>query len=350
VWGGILDFLPYGEVRSALVVGKHIAVEAVKYVETISVLKPQEMNVPATQRFPNIEEVRILCLLHGTGEFDDDNEIYTLSLETTYSTAPFLAAFPKLKRAVLGGLLKYRDGDEDGQIITDVAQYDEECSGPTDHEEMFRGLVVSLGSAFRMGLLSRDVTIEGVSHYSWSLVRPCNQSRERTETDSCSWCRNICKNFPLPYFLRQGPVPRDYCLKTMEFWTIIARRPGGKQAIEKANGLLCRMICSCLSDCSATVENIPSDVGQRMKNDNLRMLRVWRLSETSLSEIDEMIAVGFDPTQIREDYFVKELIVYLRRGGRQQVYSAWTKSTVAELSSRGFPVDSITTFDDMHLM
>ena len=43
LWGGILDFMPYGEVRSALLVGKHIAVEAVKYVKTISVLKPAEM-------------------------------------------------------------------------------------------------------------------------------------------------------------------------------------------------------------------------------------------------------------------------------------------------------------------
>ena len=72
LWGGILDFMPYGEVRSALLLGKHIAVEAVKYVKTISFLKPAEMHVPATRRFPNIEEVRILCLLQGSGEFDDD--------------------------------------------------------------------------------------------------------------------------------------------------------------------------------------------------------------------------------------------------------------------------------------
>ena len=34
VWGHVLDFMAYADVRSALLVGKHMAVEAAKHVQT----------------------------------------------------------------------------------------------------------------------------------------------------------------------------------------------------------------------------------------------------------------------------------------------------------------------------
>ena len=359
VWGGILDFMPYGEVRSALLVGKHIAVEAVKYVKTISVLKPSEMYVPATRRFPNIEEVRILCLLQGSGEFDDDDdgeasrvayEHYTLSLETAYSATPFFTGFPKLKKAFIGGRLKYRH--EHIYFSTFLAHYDDICSGPNNHEEIFRGLVMSLGGAFKTGLLSHDVTIQGVDHNNWSLVRPCHQSGERTETHSCSWCRNVVEQFPIPHILsefRNGSVAyientcNMYCLKRSEFWAVLNRRPGGKQAILRASEeMLCGKLRGSLRDRSP--KHVPPDVFIK----NYTRLVVWSLSETSLSEIDEMIKAGFDPKRIRTEY-LRSLFAWCFSSWEKHTLTAWTKSTVAELSSRGFPVDWITTVDDMHI-
>ena len=86
-----------------------------------------------------------------------------------------------------------------------------------------------------------------------------------------------------------------------------------------------------------------------MQIENLTKLRVWVLSETSLSEIDGLIDVGFDPTRIRIEYLQSKLLRFLSMTGEKHTLTAWTKSTVAELSSRGFPVDWITTVDDMHI-
>jgi hypothetical protein len=54
--------MPYADVRSALLVGKYIAVEAAKHVQTLNIMKEGEMYIPAARRFANAEEVNILCL------------------------------------------------------------------------------------------------------------------------------------------------------------------------------------------------------------------------------------------------------------------------------------------------
>ena len=95
IWGGILDFMPYSEVRTALLIGKHIAVEAVKYVTTVNVTKSSEMYIPAARRFPNVEKLKILCLLEGglDGEFCNyGTERFTILLETAHSIPSFLSA------------------------------------------------------------------------------------------------------------------------------------------------------------------------------------------------------------------------------------------------------------------
>ena len=343
VWGGILDFMPYGEVRSALLVGKHIAVEAVKYVKSINVLKPKEMHVPAARRFPNIEEVRILCLMQDSEEVDEVlGEMYTLSLETAYATAPFLASFPKLKEAFIGGRLKLGNETFDEEYDSD------HCSSPNNHEEIFRGLVMSLGGAFKTGILSHDVAIKGVDNYRWNLfARPCsNESRTKNGTDSCAWCRAYCEQFPLTHIIPKGGSPTIFhCLTTREFWAIINGRPGGKEATQRANEeMLCRMLRHFIVGYHGWPNffgEIPPDVEQRMQNENPKKLRLWVLSENALSEIDVMIEAGLNPRRIRREYLQSELSNRVHSGTKDRLCNAWAQSAVTELSSRGFPVDSI---------
>ena len=64
-WGRVLDFMPYDEVRSALLVGKIIANEAVKYVRVLNFMKGCQLDGPSTRRFANVEEVNCLCLMSG---------------------------------------------------------------------------------------------------------------------------------------------------------------------------------------------------------------------------------------------------------------------------------------------
>lgn len=173
VWGGIIDFMPHAEVRSALLVGKHIAVEAVKYVETLNVMKSSELNIPSARRFPNVDELKLLCLLEGTGTFNGDgDEQFTISLETAISTPSFLSAFPRLKEAFVGGRLAY----EYGRV--DISYSPEECIGPEDHEEIIRGLIFTTAGAFKSGLLSQGLMIDGIDSYTWGLVKKCPRGGE----------------------------------------------------------------------------------------------------------------------------------------------------------------------------
>merc|ERR1719183_2901221 len=51
VWGRVLDFMPYEEVRSASLVGNIIANEAVKYVRTLNFTKSCQLDGPSVRRF-----------------------------------------------------------------------------------------------------------------------------------------------------------------------------------------------------------------------------------------------------------------------------------------------------------
>ena len=55
-----MDFMPYEEVRSALLVGKIIANEAVKCVQTLNFMKGCQLDGPSTRRFAGVEEVKSL--------------------------------------------------------------------------------------------------------------------------------------------------------------------------------------------------------------------------------------------------------------------------------------------------
>ena len=62
VWGHILDFMFYEEVRSALLVCRLVANDAVKHVQTITIMKSSQLDAPAARRFPNVRELNIYCL------------------------------------------------------------------------------------------------------------------------------------------------------------------------------------------------------------------------------------------------------------------------------------------------
>ena len=188
VWGRVLDFMPYGEVRSALLVGKHVAAEAVKYVQTLNIMKSSQMYIPAVRRFANAGEVNILCLLDGTGERigeEGPEQFFTISLDVANRSVPFLAGVPKIKRGFVGGLITTA-----GMSYRQVYEADA-CSGPRDHGDIFRSLMTAYSGAVKTGALPNGLVLEGIHDCLYDL-RPC---RERSV--SCQWCRDILLHFPL---------------------------------------------------------------------------------------------------------------------------------------------------------
>ena len=56
VLGHVLDYMLYEEVRSALLIGKAFANEAVKYVRTLNFTKSCQLDVPSARRFPMLKQ------------------------------------------------------------------------------------------------------------------------------------------------------------------------------------------------------------------------------------------------------------------------------------------------------
>jgi len=161
VWGRVLDFMPYTEVRSVLLVGKHIAVEAVKHVKTLNVMRGCELYIPAARRFGNVEEVNIFCLLKER-ESNDGNAPFSISQDVTGRAVPFFGGFSKLARGFIGGL------DSDGTRRTYIP-YTQDESSEADfmrmlEESMYRNLIFAYVGAIKAGALSRRIVFEGFNN------------------------------------------------------------------------------------------------------------------------------------------------------------------------------------------
>ena len=257
VWGGILDFMPYGEVRSALLVGKHIAVQAVKHVGTISVLNASEMYVPAARRFRNVTGINVLCLVNGAigrplfglpGSWRDIDRRPTVSMDAATMAVPFLCSFEKLERVCFGGLIKMiRPQPIDGEShYFERIWYNHLCKpeeGPEDHSVVFKTLLNSLLGAFQSRAIGPNLEMEGVLRRSQF---PCSnwtyrmrRFQDQVIDPECCLCRGVMEYFPLsatiPVVEREGPpsLHTGTCLEQEVRIDITRRRSGGIAALEK---------------------------------------------------------------------------------------------------------------------
>ena len=99
VWGRVLDYLLYDEVRQAILGNKFMANTVPNYVEVIYDRKPSNLDAVAARRFPNVTGVAIKCLTRW-----DDRETCILSPTTAKRAVPFLMSFSKLKGFFIGGI------------------------------------------------------------------------------------------------------------------------------------------------------------------------------------------------------------------------------------------------------
>ena len=73
LWGSILDFMHYSDVRSTLAVCRSIATEAAANVKCLSVHHFEEMKLPPARRFTHVEEVNVLSVIvHGERHLTGD--------------------------------------------------------------------------------------------------------------------------------------------------------------------------------------------------------------------------------------------------------------------------------------
>ena len=218
VWGHVLDYMPYQDARSALLIGKLIANEAVKYVHTLNIMRSCEMNVRAARRFSGTTELHVLCLLEPTG--DEDNVI--LSTDTAMCLLPLASAFPKLKN-LFAGCFMYSEHFEDD---TYVSYFRDDCVGPDNHVELMRGLVSSFCGAFKAGLLPDSLAqVEGITECI-DCCRSCNGPSDTSAAYACTICKDVALCLPIDDVIHRGGAHR-ICSSKLDFYKTLFGRPGG---------------------------------------------------------------------------------------------------------------------------
>ena len=96
-----LDFLPFSDVRSAMLTGKHIAVHAAGHIETLNIMEASELNVRITGRYRNVKQVNIGCILVNRALTTARIPTYVekeVSSDAVGRIVPFLGCFPKLQQ------------------------------------------------------------------------------------------------------------------------------------------------------------------------------------------------------------------------------------------------------------
>ena len=356
VWGHVLDYMPYGEVRSALLVGKQIAMEAVKYVQVLNVMTASEMHVPAARRFANVKSIKILCFLQGPERLEDFvgfNALYddpcTVSEDVASRAPSFLAGFSKLSYAFIGGLLLRRNGKKD--MVTYFIEGDGDDVSPENHQDIICSLAKSMCGAFKTGVLSQNINLRGFIGYNLFTARPCYISEQKSK--NCAFCRDIVNFFPLPTLSHTTASPEThYCLDTLEFWKIIKSRPDGHQTMKEASAkFFLDWICQNGRRYKLKQDGLPTHIQeQRTKGVEVR---AYSFLEEGADELDALIAEGLDPKLMSIDDFRKYFKISSDRfkTNYRGHFCYWTRGSIERLAIRGFPVDcdSLPVIED-HLI
>ena len=227
VWGRVLDYLLYDEVRQAILGNKFMANTVPNYVEVIYVRKPSNLDAVAARRFPNVTGVAIKCLTRW-----DDRETCILSPTTAKRAVPFLMSFSKLKGFFIGGIDK-PDPEEPDYLFGYSPKH---CVSPDDHEELMRDMMKSLCNAFASRALSQKICLNGLwgDYARTHLCRPARAIEGRP----CTLCREICITFPPSYVRRLyrredsrsdklGDMS-DICMAARDFIAALKARPDGE--------------------------------------------------------------------------------------------------------------------------
>lgn len=331
VWGHVMDYMHYQDVRSALLVSKTMAREVTAYVHTLNIMESSQLDIPSARRFSNnVQNINILCLLRQT----EDNYHDTISEDAARRISPFLSIFPILKRAFVGGALERPTGA--GALPGQKIVYSEDmCSGPANRQEIFRALISSFIGAFKSRSLPNTLeSLEGILN-SGTTSRGCIKIH-----DQCNFCSQICRFFPFEELMTVVTelFRDDLCLKRSEILTIMQRRPGwtwytqAKSEVEFLTFLTRYVHDAHLDDISALCQRL-EEAGVVL-NTNFEGIRY--LDWDGLEVVDDLIKFGLDPNLVTKKALYNALAIEEKEGRQNNVFS---KGTTDVLISRGFPLD-----------
>jgi hypothetical protein len=199
-WAMVMEYLEISDLISVTSTCRFIRSEAASRVKALHVMKATELNSGVARRFRNARVVYIYSLVQCRysdyeSSSDDDSSVlsfagystrqkYIVDFETCIRAASFLTQFNGLDKVVFGHV----DGSKSyhyTEIPEPEYQYYVDASASTN---MGR-LIDSISSAFRMGLLSSNVSVKG--------IRCLNHYRRGYYAGGCSVCARACESFPI---------------------------------------------------------------------------------------------------------------------------------------------------------
>ena len=323
VWGRVLDFMPYEEVRSALLVGNIIANEAVKYVRTLNFTKSCQLDGPSVRRFASVEEVNCLCLFGG--EYGSA----VLCRDTALRIVPLLTTFSKVKRLFVGGLATFpmNTGRND--------RFSYSPQSNRDHRELAKTLCHSLLAAFKARLIPPDLDIKGgiINNFVDELELCARSDWNGDDANSkgmCTTCRDVCSYFPLHEII----VNPSFCECAGRIGVVEAtsKRKGSREIFQKESG---NILPTFLDERYFSIEEEAlrrrlTDFGVRSRHHTLSYLTM-----AGINELDRLIALGFDPRAVSKDFLYETMGI----GIDERIFDVFAKSAFDALVTRGFALD-----------
>ena len=332
--------MPYEEVRSALLVGKFTANEAVKYIHALNIMEVHQMDGPAARRFPNIEEVNCFSLL----SVDELTEERLICAKTATRLVPFLVTIPNFKRVSAGGW-----SEQMTRLIFDRDDFSYDV-GEKD-TTIFGCLVRAFLGALQGRLFPHLERISGITEALNSTEDLCEEKKE-----ICSFCRDVCTYFPVQDLLENvnleliGHCGGEDPVKIYEL--IASKKPNSKVIFKAASERpLCEFTLGTywrhwyitddeikgyklLEKVRAQLQMSTVDSEISFNSFRYMSIPISYLNKTGLSALDRMIALGFDPRVITKERISSRIGI-----GNSLTMGVITKSTVDALSARGFQLD-----------
>jgi hypothetical protein len=238
VWASVMQYLPFETILSCAATSRMILRNAIPLLKTLHITKATQMNLVIANRFRDVTEININCLLKVIIEEYPDEICRDVEIDNESRTrvVPFLSRFDKLERAIFWGQ------GEDGEVIKKLMIADANLwcfngGNKYPHEasrDKMLSFIDNISGSFCFGLLPNKLKILGL----------CCPNVGMRHANSCETCLRACRSFPLESVLhfesRQSSITHAYsdrmheldvCLNISTIESVIESRPGGPELL-----------------------------------------------------------------------------------------------------------------------
>jgi len=300
VWGNVLNYLPYEDVRSNLMICKMMANEASGHVDTLNIFRGSELYVPAVRRrFPNIKYVRLFCFATSTTA-DSPTSAGQLALDAMWRVVPFLSSFEKRLEEVFFGGYRHAFGMF---VLNRPPRNVQERIHAKLESRVYLDFLDSFLAAIKAGGLVCPRFTPGLTS-AYPAARICAGRKEDPSMRKCRRCRDILTLLPGNHYKVMSQS--EFCLSTVDRMEILHSRPEASQYMSThgQSALLAFFIDADIKDSHvpSTELSESSYWKELVKNttDQPQPACIHYLTGAGFKELDRLLALGVCPPQVSE--------------------------------------------------